>query len=93
VLYKYNGVELFCKFFVPFMNRMTNMPDMRVATMTSLLTQTFDNMDGEYTGVGHPEFWVKGGKASFMNSGALNLVNASLAKALNRSQGKGDVDL
>jgi len=59
VLFKYNGVDLFCRFFVPFMHRMTNMPDMKVSTMTSLLTQAFDSMDGDYAGVGHTEFWVK----------------------------------
>ena len=93
VLFKYNGVELFCRFCVPFMHRMTNMPDMKVSTMTALLTQTFDNMDGEYSGVGHAEFWVKGGKASFLNSGALNVINAELAKALSKSHTRTDVDV
>jgi hypothetical protein len=77
VLYKYNGVELFCKFSVPFFNKMINMPDFKVATMETLLNQTFENMEGDYAGVGHTEFWVKGGKASFLNSGAINLISNS----------------
>jgi DGQHR domain-containing protein len=93
VLFKYNGVELFCKFCVLFMNRMINMPNFKVATMESLLRQTFDNVDGDYAGVGHTEFWVKGGKASFLNSGALNVINTEMAKALHKSNGHTDIEL
>lgn len=93
VLFKYNGVELFCKFCVPFMHRMANMPDMKVATMAQLMRQTFENVDGEYAGVGHSEFWIKGGKASFLNSGALNVISAELSKALGKSHTKADVDI
>lgn len=85
VLFKYNGVELFCKFTVPFFNKMINMPDFKVSTMQGLLEQTFENMEGEYAGVGHTEFWIKGGKASFLNSGAMNVINAEMLKALHKS--------
>jgi DGQHR domain-containing protein len=93
VLFKYNGVELFCKFCVPFMNKMINMPNFKVATMEALLRQTFDNVDGDYAGVGHTEFWVKGGKASFLNSGALNVINTEMAKALHKSHSRTDIEL
>lgn len=93
VLFKYNGVELFCKFCVPYMSKMINMPNFKVATMEALLRQTFDNVDGDYAGVGHTEFWVKGGKASFLNSGALNVINAEMAKALHKSNGSTDIEL
>lgn len=93
VLFKYNGVELFCKFCVPFMNKMINMPNFKVATMEALLNQTFDNVDGDYAGVGHTEFWVKGGKASFLNSGALNVINTEMAKALHKSNDRTDIEL
>ncbi|HXS99561.1 MAG TPA: DGQHR domain-containing protein [Elusimicrobiota bacterium] len=93
VLFKYNGVELFCKFCVPFMGKMINMPNFKVVTMESLLRQTFENVDGDYAGVGHTEFWVKGGKASFLNSGALNVINTEMAKALHKSSGQGDIEL
>ncbi len=93
VLFKYNGVELFCKFCVPFMNKMINMPNFKVATMEALLRQTFENVDGDYAGVGHTEFWVKGGKASYLNSGAVNVINTEMAKALHKSSGRGDIEL
>lgn len=93
VLFKYNGVELFCKFCVPFMNKMVNMPNFKTSTMEILLQQAFDNMDGDYAGVGHTEFWVKGGKASFLNSGALNVINRELARALHKSNARTSVEL
>lgn len=84
VLFKYNGVELFCRFAVPFFNKMINMSDWTVGTMEGLLRQTFDNIEGEYQ-VGHTEFWVSGGKSSFLNSSAINVINADLVVALHKS--------
>ncbi len=93
VLFKYNGVELFCKFSVPFFNKMINMPDFKVATMQSLLDQTFDNVEGDYAGVGHTEFWTKGGKASFLNSGAINVINTEMVKALHKTNFQKEIEL
>jgi DGQHR domain-containing protein len=93
VLFKYNGVELFCKFAVPFYSKMINLSDFKVSTMQGVLEQMFENMDGEYAGVGHTEFWVKGGKASFLNSGALNVINTEMVKALHKSNLKTDLEL
>ena len=93
VLYKYNGVELFCKFSVPFFNKMINMPDFKVTTMETLLNQTFENMEGDYAGVGHTEFWVKGGKASFLNSGAINLISNDMVKALHKANFQKEIEL
>jgi len=93
VLYKYNGVELFCKFSVPFFNKMINMPDFKVATMETLFNQTFENMEGDYAGVGHTEFWVKGGKASFLNSGAINLISNDMVKALHKTNFQKEIEL
>lgn len=93
VLFKYNGVELFCKFCVPFFNKMINIGDFKVSTMESLLNQTFDNVEGDYAGVGHTEFWVKGGKASFLNSGAINVINTELVKSLHKSNLQREIEL
>jgi len=93
VLFKYNGVELYCKFAVPFFGKMMNMPNFKVATMQSVLSQTFDNMEGEYAGVGHTEFWVKGGKASFLNSGAINVINNDMVKALHKSSEQKEIEV
>jgi DGQHR domain-containing protein len=84
VLFKYNGVELFCKFCVPFFNRMVNLSDYKVATMQGLLQEVFDNVDGDAAGVGHTDFWVKGGTASGLNTGALSKINTELVKALHK---------
>jgi len=82
VLFKYNGVELFSKFCVPFFNKMVNMPDYKVSTMQTLLEKVFENVAGDGAGVGHTDFWVKGGAASGLNTGALSKINSEMVKAL-----------
>jgi hypothetical protein len=82
VLFKYNGVELFCKFYVPFLNKMVNMPDYKVSTMQILLESVFEHVDGDATGVGHVDFWIKGGTASGLNTSALSKISAEMIKAL-----------
>jgi DGQHR domain-containing protein len=86
VLYKYNGVELFCKFSIPFFMKLQNQGnDFTVKAMDTLLQACFESVDGEYAGVGHPEWWAKGSKASFLNAGAINVVCQEMSKALNKS--------
>lgn len=84
VLYKYNGVELFCKFCVPFFNKMVNMPDYKVSTMQALLENVFENVNGDGAGVGHTDFWIKGGKAGGLNTGALSKINTEMLIALHK---------
>lgn len=85
VLYKYNGVELFCKFSIPFFVKLQDGGNFSVPRMTEVLQNCFDNVEGEYAGVGHPEWWASGSNASYLNSGAINVVSQELAKALHKS--------
>lgn len=86
VLYKHNGVELFSRFSIPFFTKLANSDDFRVDTMKSILKSTFENLEGNYAGVGHPEWWISGsGEASAMNSAALNRIFPELSKALHRA--------
>ena len=86
VLYKYNGVELFCKFSIPFFMKLQNQGnDFTVKAMDVLLQSCLENVEGDYAGVGHADWWAKGGKASFLNAGAINVVNQEMAKALNKA--------
>jgi len=85
VLFKSLGAELFCKFSVPFFNKMVNMPNYTVQTMQSLLESVFENVEGDAAGVGHVDFWVKGGRASGLNAGAFAKINAEMVKALHIS--------
>ena len=71
-LYKYNGVELFCKFSIPFFMKLQDKGSFTVPVMTTLLRGCLDNVEGEYAGVGHSGWWLKGGAASFLNQGAIN---------------------
>lgn len=64
VLYKYNGVDLFCRFSVPFFIKLQNEGRFTVAAMTELLSACFDNIEGEFAGVRHAQWWVSGGTAS-----------------------------
>ena len=84
VLFKYNGVELFCKFYVPFLNKMVNLSDYKTQTMELLLKQVFENVEGDGAGVGHTDFWKKGSTASGLNAGALSKINTELIKALHK---------
>lgn len=93
VLYKYNGVELFCKFSIPFFMKLQDRGNFTVNTMQSLLRACLDNVDGEYAGVGHPEWWAKGGKASFLNSGAINVVSQEMTKALHKASMGSTIEL
>ena len=85
VLYKYNGAELFCKFSIPFFMKLHNKGSFTIPTMTAMLKACFDNTEGDYAGVGHSDFWVKGGKASFMNSGAINAISQEMTRALHKA--------
>ena len=82
-LYKYGGVELFCQFSIPFFMKLQTGGNYQVGTMESLLQSCFDNLEGEYAGVGHPEWWRTGGQAGRLNSGALRLVAQEMMRALN----------
>lgn len=93
VLFKYNGVELFCKFSIPFYHKLMTTGDFKVSTMQALLEHTFENMDGEYAGVGHTEFWVSGRTASGLNVSALTGINRDMIKALHTSNTPTDIVL
>jgi DGQHR domain-containing protein len=83
VLFKYNGVELFCRFSTPVFNKLQNVGDFRVQTIQQLLAETFDRLEGDFAGVGHPDWWLSGtGPASGLNAGALAKVNHELTRAL-----------
>jgi DGQHR domain-containing protein len=93
VLYKYNGVELFCKFSIPFFMKLQDKGSFTVRTMTDLLRECFENVEGEYAGVGHPEWWASGSSASFLNAGAINQVSQELSRALHKVSMGGRIEL
>jgi DGQHR domain-containing protein len=85
VLFKYNGVELFSRFSIPFFLYLSNFQDYTIQKMEKVLIQTFDNLDGDNAGVGHPDWWLSGtGVAGSLNSSALTKINSELVSALNK---------
>lgn len=93
VLYKYNGVELFCKFSIPFFTKLHDRGSFTVPTMRALLEACLKNVEGEYAGVGHPDWWAKGSKASFLNAGAINVVSQEMTKALHKASMTTEIEI
>lgn len=93
VLYKYNGVELFCKFSIPFFMKLQVNGNFTVGAQTELLKNCLNNVEGDYAGVGHPEWWASGGKASFLNSGAINQVAGAMGTALNTTSMNSKIEI
>lgn len=94
VLFKFNGIELFMRFSMPFFNRLQNMGNFKVETMESLLSDVFDNLEGEYAGVGHPDWWVSGtGAASNVNRAAINQIMKELTRGLHKTDGTAEIEL
>lgn len=83
-LYKYGGVELFCKFSIPFFMKLQDRGSYTVGTMERLLKDCLENVEGDYAGVGHPDWWKTGGQAGRLNAGALNIVCQEMTKALHK---------
>ena len=93
VLYRYNGVELFSRFSIPFFTKLQNNSKFTVQAMKDLLSACFDNVEGEYAGVGHSEWWARGGKASGLNAAAIAHVAQQMAKALHKPAMSGEIEL
>ncbi len=92
-LYKYGGVELFCRFSIPFFMKLQDRGSFTVPTMTKMLQDTFDNIDGDYAGVGHPDWWKTGGQAGRLNAGALGIVCQEMTKALHKVSAHTQVEI
>lgn len=88
VLFKYNGVELFSRFSTPFFLYLANFNTYTMEKMEEVLSQTFENLDGDNAGVGHSAWWLSGtGFAGSINSSALAKINSELVTALNKPAG------
>lgn len=83
-LYKYGGVELFCRFSIPFFMKLQDRGDYKASTMEALLKECLERVEGEYAGVGHPDWWKTGGQAGRLNSAALNIVAQEMTQALHK---------
>lgn len=93
VLYKYNGVELFCRFSVPFFTKLAMDSDFTVDAMKKLLSVCLDNVEGEYVGVGYAQWWARGGKASGLNAAAVGHVAQEMAKAMHKPSISSGIEL
>jgi hypothetical protein len=92
-LYKYGGVELFCKFSITFFMKLQDRGSYTVPTMEKILKGCFENVEGDYAGVGHPDWWKTGGQAGRLNAGALNIVCQEMTRALHKVAGSTAIEL
>ena len=93
VLYKYNGVQLFCQFAIPVFDELKDNGDYTVNRIKDLLHDCFENIEGEYAGVKHSQWWTSGGKASGLNTAAIRRVAHEMNKALHRSSMSLNIEL
>ncbi len=94
VLYKYFGVDLFSRFSIPFFHKLEGMgKGFKVETMKKVLEETFENIEGDYSAVGHPEWWKTGSAVSNLNASAIGRINQDLTKALNKAKFISDVEV
>ena len=92
-LYKTNGVDLFCRFSIPFFMKLQDRGNFTVATMEKLLKECFENVEGDYAGVGHPDWWKTGGHAGRLNAGAIGVVNQEMTKALHKVSAQATIEV
>jgi hypothetical protein len=62
-------------------------------TMEGVLKDCLDHVEGDYAGVGHPDWWKTGGQAGRLNSGALNIVCQEMTKALHKVSAKAAIEV
>ena len=93
VLYRYNGVELFRRFSIPFFGKLQNSNKFTVDAKKELLSDCFENVEGEFAGVGHAQWWARGGKASGLNAAAIGHVAQEMAKALHKPSMSAEIEL
>jgi hypothetical protein len=88
VLFKSIGVDLFCRFSGSLFNKLASGKNFSVQTMRAELRKAFDNLEGDYAGLAHPDWWLSGtGPAGRLNASALGRINQDLAVALHRNGG------
>ena len=93
VLYKYVGVELFCRFSVPFFLKLWNGGKFTTDVMKEHLLDCFENIEGDFAGVRHAEWWKRGGTASGLNAAAMGRVVHEMVKALNKQSMPDEIEL
>lgn len=61
--------------------------------MDGLLKKLLENVEGDYAGVSHPDWWKKGGHGSGLNAGAINQVFHAMTKALHATSMSSTIEI
>lgn len=93
VLYKYAGVELFCRFSTPFFGKLFVSAKYTVPIMKELLCDCLENVEGDFAGVGHAQWWSPGSKASGLNAAAIAQVAREMNRALHKPPISAEIEI
>lgn len=94
VIYKAVGMELFCMFSISFFSKLQG--SFTVKTMRDRLSKCFENMEEEYAGIDHPEWWQEGSGSAgskLRSTAAITDTCTQMIQALNRSEMGDDIEL
>ena len=94
VIYKAVGMELFCMFSIPFFSKLQG--SFTVKTMRDRLLKCFENMEEEYAGIDHPEWWQQGSGSAGLklsSTAAITETCKQMIQSLNRSEMGDDIEL
>ena len=95
VLFKSNGVELFNRFSIIVFDKLANQnePSFSKDAIYNLFNNLFENMEGDYVGIGKAEWWQRGGAASGVNSAAHTKIINEMRSALYSSESYEGIEL
>ena len=93
VIYKTNGAELFHSVSATVFTHLAAKQDFKKDTIKALLKRGFENLPPEHIGMGHPEWWHRGGVASGLNRGAVAKLASALSHSLNVQDNASGVSL
>jgi len=94
VLFKTNGLALFSRFSIPFFVKIQGTTNkFTINAMQELLQTCFDNIEGQYEGIGFADWWNKGGTASSMNMAAIGNIVSEMSRALNQTSTGKEIEL
>ena len=83
-LYKYAGFEQFSQFFVQFVSHILNKHGQKfsIDLINDILSEVFDNLEGDGTGIGTSEFWDIGGRAGKYNAAGRSQITKNMVQVL-----------
>ena len=93
VFYKTNGLETFCKLSPVFMMKLQEKGDYSVDAVEQLFSHLSQNIEANYTGVVHADYWRVGGPMSGLNAEGKRPIIVALTRAVHATAEAREVKL